>query len=150
MLGLVPFERKNNEIQRYNSLFDIDRIFENFFNDTVFPSLYSNSSHMRVDIRETEKDYILEADLPGVEKEDINIEIHDNRLTISVQSDEKKEEQKGNYIRRERRLSSMVRTFAIDNIQSDKISAKYENGVLVLTLPKKEEAKPKGRKINIS
>ena len=154
MSGLIPFDKKKNGIQRKNDnlidLFDVDRVFENFFNDTVFPSHFSNSGQMRVDIKENDKEYILEADLPGVNKEDINLEVHDDRLTISVKKDEKEEEKKDNYLRKERRTSSMTRSFYIESIISDKITAKYENGVLTLLLPKKEETKPKGRKIDIS
>jgi len=151
MFGLVPFERKGRGVQRRNGdYFDIDSIFENFFNDAVLPSFFSNSGQMRVDISENDKEYILEAELPGVKKEEINLEVHDDRLTISVKKDENKEEKKDNYLRRERRTSSMVRSFSIENIVSDKITAKHENGILTLVLPKKEETKPKGRKIDIS
>jgi HSP20 family protein len=154
MSSLIPFDRKNNGVQRKNGslfdLFDMDRVFENFFNDTVFPSHFNNSGQMRVDISENDREYILEAELPGVKKDEINLEVHDDRLTISVKKDEKAEEKKDNYLRRERRTSSMVRSFSIENIISDKITAKHENGILTLILPKKEETKPKGRKIDIS
>ncbi|MCX7841632.1 MAG: Hsp20/alpha crystallin family protein [Clostridia bacterium] len=151
MFGLVPFERKGRGLQRRNGdYFDIDSIFENFFNDAVLPSFFSKSNQMRVDISENDKEYILEAELPGVKKEEINLEVHDDRLTISVNRDESNEERKDNYLRRERRTSSMVRSFSIENVVSDKITAKHENGILTLVLPKKEETKPKGRKIDIS
>jgi len=154
MSSLIPFERKNNGVQRKSdslfNLFDMDRIFENFFNDSVFPSYFSNSGQMRVDISENDKEYILEAELPGIKKEEINLEVSDDRLTISVNRDEKTEEKNDNYLRRERRTSSMVRSFSIENVVSDKITAKHENGILTLVLPKKEETKPKGRKIDIS
>jgi len=87
--------------------------------------------------------------MPGVRKEDINIEINDNRLTISANRDERVEEKRDNYIRKERRTSSMARSFSIDNVEADKITAKHENGVLTLILPKKEQSKPRGRKIDI-
>lgn len=151
MFGLVPFERKGRGIQRKNGdYFDIDSVFENFFNDTMFPLFYRNSSQMRVDIRENDKEYILEAELPGVKKEDINLEVNGDRLTISVNRDEKTEEKKNHYLRKERRTDSMTRSFSIENVLSDKITAKHENGILTLILPKKEETKPKGRKIDIS
>lgn len=131
-------------------LFDIDRVFENFFNDTIFPAHYSNSGQMRVDIKENDKEYILEAEMPGVRKEDINIEIEDDRLTIRVKSDESTEEKQGNYLRKERRASSMARSFSIENLLAEKITAKHENGILTLTLPKKEETGGKRRKIDIA
>lgn len=153
MSGLIPFERKNHGIQnRHNSLFDmfdVDRFFNNFF-DVGFPTQFNSLGQMRVDISENEKEYLLEAELPGVKKEDINIEVNDDRLTISAKCDENTEDKNDNYIRRERRVSSMVRTFSLENVVSDKISAKHENGILSLTLPKKEQAKPTGRKIDIN
>ena len=81
---------------------------------------------------------------------DISIDIHDNLLTISVKNDENIEEKKDNYIRRERRSSSMSRSFSVDNIENEKISAKHDNGVLTLVLPKKDQSKPSGRKVDIS
>lgn len=151
MFGLVPFERRGRGVQRKSGdFFDIDSIFENIFNDAVFPSFYSNSNQMKVDISEKENEYILEAELPGINKEDINIEINDKALTISANRDENIEEKKDNYLRKERRRSSISRTFSMDNVLSDKITAKYENGILTLVLPKNEEVKAKTRKIDIS
>lgn len=151
MSSLIPFDKKNSEIQRrHSNFFDVERIFENFFNDDFFPSFFRESSQMRVDIKENEKEYVLEADLPGVKKEDITIEINDNRLTISAKNDESVEEQRENYIRKERKFSSMVRSFGLENVKSDKITAKHENGVLTLILPKVENKGNNGRRIEIN
>lgn len=151
MSGLIPW--KNSGVQKRNdsllNFFDMDRVFDNFFNDSVFPSHFSNSGHMKVDISENEKEYILEAELPGVKKDEINLEVNDDRLTITVNRDEKTEEKKDNYLRRERRTSSMIRSFSLENVASDKITAKHDNGILTLVLPKKEEVTVKGRKIDI-
>ncbi len=151
MSGLIPW--KNSGVQKRNdsllNFFDMDRVFDNFFNDSVFPSHFSNSGHMKVDISENEKEYILEAELPGVKKDEINLEVNDDRLTIAVSRDEKTEEKKDNYLRRERRTSSMIRSFSLENVASDKITAKHDNGILTLVLPKKEEVTVKGRKIDI-
>lgn len=154
MSSLVPFDRKRNGIQKnYLSLFDLfdmDKAFDNFFNDSILPSNFYRGDQMKVDIKENDKEYILEAELPGVNKEDIGIEIQDDRLTISINKDESKEEKNENYVRKERRSSRMVRSFTFDNILNDKITAKHENGILTLVLPKREDNKPKGRKIDIS
>ncbi|MEL7658163.1 MAG: Hsp20/alpha crystallin family protein, partial [Bacillota bacterium] len=131
MFDLVPFEGRNSGLPRKSrNLFDIDSIFENFFNDTLFPAFYNQSGQMRVDIRENEKEFIVEAELPGVNKEDIHIDCTEDRLTITVQKTESTEEQKDNYIRKERKASSMARSFAIANIRHEEIAAKYENGLL--------------------
>ncbi len=154
MLNLIPFNRENNEIQRkYNSLFDLLNVndgFENFFNDSILPSHFSNSGQLKVDIKENEKEYILEAELPGIKKEEINLKVNDNKLTISVEKDEEKEEKNERYLRKERRTSSMTRSFSIDNVHSDKITAKFDNGILILVLPKKEETCQIEKKIDIS
>lgn len=150
MFGLVPFERKGRGVQRRNEgYFDIDSIFENFFNDAVLPSFYRTSSQIRVDIREAEKEFILEAELPGYCRDDVHIDATDDRLTISVKGKEQKEEEENAYVRKERKALSMERSFAISNIATDKISAKMENGILTVTLPKVERAQPKTRKIDI-
>ena len=105
---------------------------------------------MKVDIKDTGKEYVLETEIPGVNKEDIGIEIDENKLVISVEKKEDKEEKKENYIRKERRNFSMTRSFSLDNVDSEKVSAKYENGLLILNLPKKQESKPTIRKVKLS
>lgn len=150
MFDLVPFARRSSGIQKNNNLFDIDGIFENFFNDRFFPSLYRNSSHMKVDIKENEKEFIVEAELPGIKKEEVNIEVDDDKLTISVQRNEQTDEEKDNYIRKERSFSKMTRSFAISDIETNNVTAKYENGILLITLPKKEQKANKGKQIQIN
>ena len=131
-------------------VWDIDRIFENFFNDAVFPTYYNRSGFMRVDVKEEENAYLLEAELPGVNKDQLTIELDNDRLTISVNQDEHKEVNEEQYLRRERRCCSMTRSFNIENIDADKIKAKMENGILKLELPKREPDKKAVRKIDIS
>jgi HSP20 family protein len=155
MFNLVPFAGRNSGIQRSRDLFNrdlfnIEDIFENFFNDRFFPSLYKNSSQMKVDIKENEKEYILEVELPGIKKEEVNLEIDEGRLTISVRKDEQKEDKQDNYIRKERSFSAMTRSFEVSDVETDGIDAKFENGLLFITLPKKQEKEVKGRKIEIN
>ncbi|WP_088186132.1 Hsp20/alpha crystallin family protein [Desulfosporosinus sp. FKA] len=94
-------------------------------------------NNLKVDIRDNINEYILEADLPNVNKENLNVSFEDNVLTISVEQDKQVKEEKENYIRRERYPQSISRKFVFDGIKSDGIQAKYENGVLVVTLPKR-------------
>jgi len=109
------------------------------------PALFTGDAQIRVDIKENEKEYIVEADLPGVKKEEINIELNNDRLTISVARNEEKE----NYIRKERRSGSYCRSFHVENVVEDKISAKFENGVLSMVLPKKESGENRKNRIEI-
>lgn len=148
MSGLVPFNKRTPIARHYRDFFEPSKFFEDFFED--IPSFFFDKSvPMKVDIKDNEKEYVLEAELPGIDKKDINIELNDNRLTISVNKEEANESNEENYIRKERRSSSFVRSFAVDNIAEDSIKAKFENGLLTLVLPKKEVSAPSGKKIDI-
>ncbi len=104
-----------------------------------------------VDIRETDEGYILKVDLPGMKKEDIQVDISDNTLTIKGERKIESEAKKEDYVRIERIYGAFSRSFALPpNVDASKIKAKYENGVLELVLPKKEEAKPKKINIDVS
>ena len=108
-------------------------------------------AEFKTDIKDTGKEYELEADLPGFKKEDINIELDDNYLTIQAErkyeNDEK--DKKGNYVRRERSYGSFSRSFDVSGIDVSAIKASYQDGVLKLILPKKEEAVPATRRLEI-
>ena len=114
MFNLVPF--RNRGLARRVDQWDIDSIFENFFNDSLLPASVFGNAQMKVDIQETPKEFIFEAEIPGANKDEINLEIDDNHLTISVNRQEEANETRDNYIRRERRSSAMARSFAVDNI----------------------------------
>ncbi len=107
-----------------------------------------------VNIIESDNEYQIEVAAPGMKKEDFKIDLDNNWLTISSEKkSEKKEEKKGNYTRREFSYQSFQRSFTIPEyeVDGDKISAKYYDGVLCINLPKREEAKPKpAREIKIS
>jgi len=95
-----------------------------------------------VNITEEKDDYKVSLAAPGLKKEDFNIDIEDNLLTISSEKEENKEEQKARHTRREYNYSSFSRSFTLpDDVKQDKIEASYTDGVLRVLLPKKEEAK---------
>lgn len=150
MFGLVPFERKRNQMQgKEPNLFDIDCVFENFFNDSVFPSFYNRSGLMKVDIREDDDRYMLDAELPGISKDQVQLSVDDDLLTIEVNYNEENEEKNKQYLRKERRCGSMTRSFNLANVDVEAIEAKMENGILTLSLPKKEPDKKARRAIDI-
>ncbi|NMA32989.1 MAG: Hsp20/alpha crystallin family protein [Clostridiaceae bacterium] len=148
MFGLVPFNRRNSVSSR-KDFFGLDSFFDNFFNDS-FAGFFTAVNPIRADIRETDKEYIIEADLPGVRKEDIRLELADGVLTLGVEHNEQIDEERDNYIRKERRYGSYCRSFRVDGVKEDNVTAKYENGVLTIKLPKTEEAKPKSHRIDIN
>lgn len=103
-----------------------------------------------VDIYEDDKTFVFEADLPGFNKEDIKIDISNNILTISGNRKLEREENKDKYLRVERSYGTFARRFTLPNtIDSEKVEAKYKNGVLTLKLPKKEEALPKSIDVKV-
>jgi HSP20 family molecular chaperone IbpA len=132
---------------------------ENLFDDLMdfdFPSwrtieeperkLYGKhaATLMKTDVQEHENGYEVDIDLPGFKKEDISLELEDGTLTVKASKglEENKEDKKGRLIRQERYTGSMQRSFYVgDNVTPDEISARYEDGVLRLSVPKKEEKK---------
>jgi len=151
MFNLVPFDKRSHELSAADSRSsDMDLFFDNFFRDAFVPAYFAGSRQMKVDIRETDNEYILEADLPGIKKEQINLEVNDDQLIISVAKDEKTETKKEGYICRERRYGTIARSFPLSNIKADAISASLENGILSVTLPKNEPGLPRSRKIDIA
>ena len=141
MFGMVPFERHED------NFFDVFDNFERKF----FGNSSANLPAFRTDIRDDGDHFTLEADLPGFNKEDISLDLKDSILTISAihqESDEQKDD-KGNYIRRERRYGSFQRSFDVTGIDQSGISAAYQNGVLTLSLPKERPVEPESYKIAI-
>ena len=118
--------------------------FGSFFNA---PAL----NQFRTDVTDEGDHYLLETDLPGFEKKDITLDIHDDMLTIRAERKSKVEEkdQKDKVIRMERSYGSYQRSFDISGVDADQIQAKYIDGVLRLTLPKLERTLPQGRRLEI-
>jgi HSP20 family protein len=110
-----------------------------------------NYNRPMANIIENEKDFSIELAVPGMSKDDFNINLEDDILSISTEQKEMNEENKMNYTRREFRYDSFSRSFSLpESVNQDKIKADYNNGVLTITLPKSEETKIKGREIKIS
>ena len=123
---------------------------ENFFRT---PTVFGRHADrvMKTDIRETENAYVLDAELPGFSKEDIHAEVRNGYLTIHAEHKTENEEkdEKNNYLRRERSYGSFARSFDLDGINSDEISASYKDGILTLTLPKATQKAEEGRRLEI-
>lgn len=142
MFEMMPFGHRNH-LNVYDPFQDMEK-FEK--------SLFSGFGDMfRTDIQEKNNAYVLEADLPGMKKEDITVDIDGDCLTITAQrhSEAEEKDEKHNYVRRERSYGSYTRSFDVSGVKTEDISASYENGVLTLTLPKKEGQIPTSRRLEI-
>ena len=140
MFGMIPFDHRDS------SLFDM---FDNF--ERSFFGANNTASSFRTDIRDEGDKFVLEAELPGFKKEDIKLDLKDGILTISAQHSENKDEKddKGQYIRRERRYGSFTRSFDVTGVDEEHITASYNNGVLELSLPKVVPVVPEAKRIAI-
>ncbi|PIO47220.1 MAG: heat-shock protein Hsp20 [[Chlorobium] sp. 445] len=123
-----------------NPFATIDRVFDEVFKSTMpsLPTMF-DASAFRVDISEDDKAIYIEADLPGVKKEDLKVTIEDNLLTIRAERRAETTENKKNFYRTERVFGSLTRSFTMgENINAEAIEAHFADGVLKLTLPKVE------------
>lgn len=141
--------------RRTNSPFLSDLPVSTAFED-MMNRLFSEPAGTRpwtpaVDIAETDNELVLKADVPGVKLEAINIEVENGTLSLSGNRSYSTEENKGGYHRQERFYGSFHRAFVLpETVDLDKVAAGYENGVLTITLPKKEIAKPRSIKVEVN
>ena len=130
-----------------NQMPDLDYFFGNLFDrDLLFaPVAGKKYSDPSVNVKETETEYQIEVAAPGLKKENFNVEVENNVLTISYNQKEEKEEKNEGYSRCEFSYSSFRRSFSIpkDEVDDSKIEASYKDGILNVTLHKREEVKPK-------
>ena len=144
-MSLSPFDRPN-----FDSLF-----YNDFPLFPVFPSTFRNNElstklNMRVDLKETENEYIVSADIPGInDKNKIDVSLNNNVLTISAEKSEEKSDTKTNYHITERTYGSYSRSISIPkNVNSEKLTAKYTDGVLLVTILK-DNSNPKSKTIRV-
>lgn len=144
MYTLVPFQRRRN-LARSNNYFG-DHFLRSFFDMGEF----MQNSGFRVDVKDKEDHYLMEAEMPGVSEDQISVTVDKDVLTISADVNSEKKEEKENYVYSERRVGHMERSFSLEGITQEDITADYVNGVLTLKLPKSDpkEAKTQ-RKIAI-
>ena len=152
MAGLIPFNWKNNGLARpTNTGFeDFYNMLDDFFSDNWLTGSNRNllKDTFKIDIQDKEKEYLIEAELPGVKKEEIDLGIEDDNLCISVNRVEEENKDGKNFIHRERRATSMSRRVRLANAKLDEIKAKLEEGVLSVTIPKDDKSTA-SRKIDI-
>lgn len=149
MLRPALFDNRNYKPLFFEDSFDrmFDDAFKNFWGDNQL----RRYDAFRTDVIDQDDNYLLQAELPGFKKEDINIDLKNDLLTISAShKEEKDEEEKNKYIRKERYYTSYSRSFRVNNIEAEDIDASYNNGILEVRLPKKDvEAKETAQRIEI-
>jgi HSP20 family protein len=149
MAGLIPFNRRNGGLARPGTGFeDFYNMLDDFFSDGLLPNRNLLRDTFKIDVTETDSDYLVEAELPGIKKEEIDLSIDDDNLCIAVNREENATQDGKNYIHRERRVSSMSRRVRLANAKLNEIKAKLEEGVLNVSIPKQTEANTT-RKIDI-
>ncbi len=136
MFELTPYSTRR-------SVYDPFNLFNDFFGSSNAPA------ELRTDITDTGDAFVLEADLPGFKKENIKIDLENDRLTIKAERRSEHEENKNGCIRRERHFGSFERSFDVSGIDTANIKASCTDGVLTLTLPKRPELVPDNRSITI-
>ena len=142
MYGLTPYRRRKNNTM-VNSFFN-DDFFRSFFNH----DFYGNGG-ISIDVKDEDQKYVVEAEMPGVKKDQINIDVHNGILTIQANQEIEENVEKDSYVYRERRQGTISRSLSLENIKEDEISAKYENGLLKIHLPKADPEKSINRTIDI-
>jgi HSP20 family protein len=132
MFKLTPF---NTQPSKNDNFVDFYNVIDDFFN-APFRSIRHDS--FKLDVREEEKAYLIEADLPGIRKEEVKVSYDDQTLTINVERNEEKEEKKEQYLHRERKICSMKRALHLPDIDPSKVKASLSEGVLKVVAEKQE------------
>ncbi|WP_234118341.1 heat shock protein Hsp18 [Clostridium hydrogenum] len=147
MFEMIPNRGNSNHIQGNNNYFNA--LFDRFFTDAPLLPGMAKSNNFRVDVKEKDDEYLLEADLPGIKRDDISIDYNNNYLTVSAKRDNVVEDNSSGYVTRERNYGEFKRSFYIDNVKDDSIDASFKNGVLKIKLPKTEQDNNPRKRIDI-
>ena len=137
MAGLIPFNRKQNDLMNIG-FDDFSNMLDDFFTGSwpIQRSLAGDT--FKIDIQDNDTEYTIEAELPGVKKEDEEITLKDGRLNLSVKKEEVSENKSKKYIHRERKYAQMSRSILLADADDEGIKAKLEEGVLTIQVPKKQ------------
>ncbi len=150
MFELRPLRRRNE--MTYNPFREMDEFEKRFFGEP-FGDFFRGGAlaEFKTDIKDEGDSFTLEADLPGFDKKDIHLDLDNDTLTIQAErhSEHEEEDKKSKYVRVERSYGQYSRQFDVSGIDTDNIKARYDNGVLKLTLPKKQAVLPEAKRLEI-
>ena len=151
MTNIVRRSSNSQLFSPFASALPIRGIFESFFNDSLADQSWATQfdTHLEVDVTESEDEYVLTANIPGVEAEDVSVKLEDQIVSISAMSTEDEDEQNG-YLVRERRVGKYNRNLRLGSkFEHDKVKAVVKNGVLTLSIPKATESKPRRVEVEV-
>ena len=142
MFGMIPFGRDERNLFDY-----LDQMERNFWDGSI-----SDKMQFRCDVQDKQDHYLLEAELPGFDRDDIHIDLDGQNLVIQASHNTETEQkaEDGSYLRRERTVGTFSRSFDVSGIDTDNIRAAYKNGILTLALPKRSAELPAARRIEIA
>lgn len=138
MANLIPVNRRNRSVTP-TGFEDFYNMLDDFFTDPWLTGRRTQAA-FKIDVQQSDNEYTIEAELPGVKKEEVSLEMNDGTLRISVNHEENKDEETKNYIHRERRYSSMSRAVYLADAEADGISAKLDGGILRVSVPRQKNA----------
>lgn len=141
MAGLIPFNRRGLSVRNTDPFYNM---LDDFFGDDWFGRRSLMSDTFKMDVRDDGGEYTIEAEVPGVKREEVNLTLNDGRLTLAVNRSEQVNDETGTYIHRERRMSSMQRSVYLADADDAGVRARLDEGVLRIQVPKR--AGPAGAK----
>lgn len=145
MANMVPFGGRNRGIMGSDDFYNM---IDNFFSEPWFMSRYGRDT-FKMDVQQKDNEYLIEAELPGVSRDELSIDLIEGNLQISVKREENVNDENGDYIHRERRYSSMSRSIYLSDAIKEGIRAKLDNGVLKVTVPRQKRTDSGTRRIEI-
>lgn len=144
MTYLAPFKKRARDLST-----EMWGTFNDFFNENIFAPVRSDTYLFRTDIKDSGDYYVIEAELPGFDKEEIKVEYDHHYLSISAHRESNVMDEKENFIRQERHVGDFVRRFYVKDIDEDTIDASFKDGILTLRCPKISIPKIEQKRIEI-
>lgn len=141
MFRLTPYNNRQVAKKDGREFNDFYNMIDSFFDESLWPTRNLQRDTFKIDIKDNEDHYLIEADLPGIEKEEVNLQFKKDILSISVEKKVEENTEKENYIHRERRCTSMTRSMQLKDIDENSIEAKLDHGVLTVKAIKLKEEK---------
>lgn len=147
---MKDIKKKNTNLSLNHNRGLWSRFFDDFFGDYSGAGLELSDWSPRADFVEKEKEYLIKADLPGIDEKDLDVNFEDNILTIKGKREQESKKEEDGYTYSERSFGSFTRSFRLPtDVSIDKVNAEYKKGVLTISIPKDEKKQPKKLKVEV-